>query len=180
MIGATAAAATRAVRASGRGVRVSVLASAIGLLAMATALAATTTTVRSTNSPRYGRILENGVRHTLYVWCYGTSSACNRTHTASSWPPFLLNGKLVVAGGSGVNRSKLSTRKLASGKRQVTYYGQPLFQYKGDRKPCQVNGEGRVSGNGSFFVITTSGRAEPEPCYLGSGPGSCPPACGKG
>jgi predicted lipoprotein with Yx(FWY)xxD motif len=157
-------------------VRISALACVIGLCAIATAFATTTTTVRSTHSPRYGPILENGARHTLYVWCPGTSTRCTSTHSASSWPPLLDHGRLVAA--SGVNRHKLGTRKLSNGTHQVTYYGQPLYLYKGDRKPCQVNGEERISGNGSFFVVTTNGRPEPTPCYFGSG-GACPPPCGK-
>jgi predicted lipoprotein with Yx(FWY)xxD motif len=162
-----------------RAARISALASVIGLCAIATALATTTTTVRSTNSPRYGRILENSSRRTLYVWCSGTSTSCKSAHTASSWPALIASGRVVAAAHSGINRHKLGTRKLQNGKHQVTYYGQPLYAYKGDRRPCVVNGEERTSGNGSFFVITTSGRPEPTPCYLGSGPGACPPPCGK-
>jgi predicted lipoprotein with Yx(FWY)xxD motif len=162
-----------------RAARLLALVSVVGLGAIATALATTTTTVRSTNSPRYGRILENSARHTLYVWCSGTSTSCTTSHSASSWPALIASGKLVAAAHSGINRSKLGTRKLHDGRHQVTYYGQPLYTYTADRKPCVVNGEERPSGNGSFFVITTTGRPEPTPCYLGSGPGACPPPCGK-
>jgi predicted lipoprotein with Yx(FWY)xxD motif len=169
-------AANTAVRASGRAIRIAGLASTIAVLAIATALATTTTTVRSSHSPRYGPILENGARHTLYVWCPGTSTRCTSGHRASSWPPLTLQGRLVVAAHSGVNQRKLATRRLSNGTRQVTYYGQPLYLYTGDRKPCQVNGEERISGNGSFFVITTRGSPEPTPCYFGSG-GACPPPC---
>jgi predicted lipoprotein with Yx(FWY)xxD motif len=156
--------------------RIAVLVSVIGALAVATALASTTTTVRSTHSPRYGPILENGARHTLYVWCPGTSTRCTSAHRASSWPPLISQGQLVAAAHSGVSQHKLATRRLSNGTRQVTYYGQPLYLYKGDRRPCQVNGEERPSGSGAFFVITTGGRPEPTPCYFGSG-GACPPPC---
>lgn len=155
-----------------------VLAAVFGGLGIATAVAATTTTtVRSNNSPRYGRILASPSRHTLYYFCAGTSTRCTTSHSASSWPPLIARGRLVAAPHSGVKARKLGSRRLRNGKHQVTYYGQPVYLYKGDHKPCAVNGEDRVSGDGSFFVITTSGRPEPTPCYLGSG--QCPPVCGK-
>ena len=157
---------------------ITALVAVAGGLTIATAVAATTTTtVRSNNSPRYGRILASSNGHTLYYWCGGTSSRCVSSHSARSWPPLLAQGRLVAAAGSDVNGHKLGSRALKNGRHQVTYYGQPVYLYTGDRKPCAVNGEDRVSGNGSFFVITTSGRPEPTPCYLGSG--SCPPVCGK-
>ena len=146
-------------------------------LAIATAVAATTTTVRTTNSPRYGRILANSSGHTLYYWCGGTSTRCTTTHSASKWPALIAQGRVVAAARSGINAQKLGTRRLSNGKHQVTYYGQPLYQFSGDHKPCQANGEGLVSGNGSYFVVTTTGRPEPTPCYLGSA--QCPPVCGK-
>ncbi len=168
----------RAVRTSARGVPIPVLVATSCGLAIATAGAATTTTtVTSNNSPRYGRILANSNGHTLYYWCGGTSTRCTATHSASNWSPLIARGRLVVAAHSGVNAHKLASRRLKSGQQQVTYYGQPVYLYKSDRKPCAVNGEDRVSGNGSFFVITTTGRPEPTPCYIGSA--QCPPVCGK-
>ncbi len=149
-----------------------------GGLGIATAVAATTTTtVGSNNSPRYGRILASSNGHTLYYWCAGTSSRCTSSYSAPSWPPLVAQGRLLAAAHSGVNSHQLASRRLKNGVQQVTYYGQPVYLYRGDRKPCAVNGEDRVSGNGSFFVIMTSGRPEPTPCYLGSG--QCPPVCGK-
>lgn len=174
----TPAVLRRAVRACSGVAPISALVAVVGGLALATAVAAaTTTTVRSNNSPRYGRILASSSRHTLYYWCGGTSTRCASSHSASNWFPLIAQGRLVAAAGSGVNGHKLGSRTLKNGQHQVTYYGQPLYLYKGDRKSCAVNGEDRVSGNGSFFVITTSGRPEPTPCYLGSG--QCPPVCGK-
>jgi predicted lipoprotein with Yx(FWY)xxD motif len=168
---------SRAVRTSTRAGTASALVAVVAGLAIATAVAATTTTVRTTNSPRYGRILADSSGHTLYYWCGGTSTRCTSSHSASSWPGLIAEGRLVAAARSGVNARKLGTRRLSNGKQQVTYYGEPLYLYSGDRKPCQANGEGRISGNGSFFVVMTSGRPEPTPCYIGSA--QCPPVCGK-
>ncbi len=148
----------------GRAARVSTLVTVIALAGVSAALASSTTTIRSTNNAKYGRILQGPSRFTLYVFCPGTSTRCTG-HTSSTWPPLIASGKVVAASGSHINQSKLSTRKLSNGKRQVTYYGQPLYLYKGDRKPGQTNGENKYQGNGAWFVISTGGRAIPPSGY---------------
>jgi predicted lipoprotein with Yx(FWY)xxD motif len=58
-----------------------------------------------------------------------------------------------------VNGRRLGTRRLSNGQHQVTYYGQPLYLYRGDRRPGQTNGEQRTTSRGAWFVIATNGRA---------------------
>jgi predicted lipoprotein with Yx(FWY)xxD motif len=137
------------------------------LVCVGAAIAATTTTIRTTNNATYGRILEGPSGFTLYVFCPGTSTDCTG-HSSSTWPPLIASGKVVAAPGSRIKASKLSTRKLSNGRHQVTYYGQPLYLYKGDRKPGQVNGERCPpisQGNGVWVVVSNTGRPEPPPCY---------------
>jgi predicted lipoprotein with Yx(FWY)xxD motif len=137
------------------------------LLCVGVAVAAATTTIRTTNNSTFGRILEGPSGFTLYVFCPGTSTDCTG-HRASSWPPLIAHGSVVAARGSRLNARKLRTRKLSDGQRQVTYYGQPLYLYKGDKKPGQVKGEScKVinQANGAWFVISNTGRAVPPSCY---------------
>jgi predicted lipoprotein with Yx(FWY)xxD motif len=164
-----------------RAVRISALVAVIGALGIASALASTTTTttMRSWNSPRYGQIVAGPAKYTLYFWCYGTSSYCNKPTSSRKWPPMLVHGRLTASPHSGLNPRKLGKHRLHNGSYQVTYYGQPLYLYSGDRKTCEANGEGKLVNNGVFMVVTTSGRAEPTPCYPGDPPGTCPPVCGK-
>jgi predicted lipoprotein with Yx(FWY)xxD motif len=118
-----------------------------------------TTTIRSTYKAAFlNRILQGPAGYTLYVFCPGTSTDCTG-HSSSTWPPLTASGRVVPASGSQVNSSKLSTRKLSDGKHQVTYYGQPLYLYKGDTKPGTTKGEQKYQGNGAWFVIGTDGRA---------------------
>jgi predicted lipoprotein with Yx(FWY)xxD motif len=70
----------------------------------------------------------------------------------------------VAASGSQIKSSKLGTRSL-NGKKQVTYYGQPLYLYKGDTRPGTTKGEQRYQGSGAWFVISVDGRAIPKPGY---------------
>jgi predicted lipoprotein with Yx(FWY)xxD motif len=129
-------------------------------LAIGTAVAASATTIRSANNPNYaGRILEGPARYTLYVFCTGANGD-HCTGTASRlFTALIARGRVVAAAHSNIKASKLRTRRLRNGQHQVTYYGQPLYLYRGDRKPGQTRGEEKGNSKGSWFVISTSGRA---------------------
>jgi predicted lipoprotein with Yx(FWY)xxD motif len=150
---------------SSRAIRVSALMSAVALIAAGAAFAASTTTIRTSNNQTLGRILVGPARYTLYVWCKGVSDTNCPGKGSPAWPALVATGKVVAASGSGLKSSKLSTRKLSNGKHQVTYYGHPLYLYRGDKKAGQANGEGQYSGNGAWFAINTSGRAVPPGIY---------------
>jgi predicted lipoprotein with Yx(FWY)xxD motif len=138
--------------------------SAVALIGVGAAVAASTTTIRSANNRTYGRILEGPAGYSLYVFVQGTSSQ-GSAHTAASWPAMTATGKVGAASGSHINAAKLSTRKLSNGKHQVTYYGQPLYLYKGDTKPGQTKGEAQSTSTGTWVLINTSGRPVPPPGY---------------
>lgn len=141
------------------------LMSVLAVAATGAAFAATTTTIRTTNNPNLGRILVGPAGYTLYVWCVGTSDTNCPGTSSSSWPAMVASGRVVAASGSQLNSSKLSTRTLSNGKHQVTYYGHPLYLYKGDTKPGQTNGEGKYSGKGAWFAISKYGRGVPSGGY---------------
>jgi predicted lipoprotein with Yx(FWY)xxD motif len=128
------------------------------------ALAAARIVIRSADNSTYGRILESPRGFTLYVFCAGTQTRCTG-RGGKAWPPLIADGRVVPARGSRIKAARLGSRKLASGKRQVTYYGQPLYLYKRDRKRRQTRGEDRAQGNGAWLVISSSGRAVPPPGY---------------
>jgi predicted lipoprotein with Yx(FWY)xxD motif len=131
----------------------------VALTAIPAALAATGgTVVRSTNNAKFGRILDGPARYTLYVFCAGTSTRCAGARS-SSFRPLLARMRVVPAPGSHIRASKLGTRRLRDGKHQVTYYGQPLYLYKGDKRPGKTSGEEKGNSRGSWFVISTTGRA---------------------
>jgi predicted lipoprotein with Yx(FWY)xxD motif len=135
----------------------------MALVGVSVAVASGTMSIRSTNNRTYGRILEGPSGYTLYVFLQGTSTR-GISHSSSSFPALIATGKPVPAAGSKLNPKKLGTKSLGS-KKQVTYFGQPLYLYKGDKKPGKTNGENKFQGNGSWFVIDSSGRAIPPPGY---------------
>jgi predicted lipoprotein with Yx(FWY)xxD motif len=131
--------------------------SLVALTAIPAALAASNVVIRSANNNKFGRILEGPARYTLYVFCGGTSTHCAGAKS-SSFPPLIARGRVVPASGARLTRKKLSTRRLPNGQHQVTYYGQPLYLYKGDKRPGKTNGEEKRNSKGSWFVLSTSGR----------------------
>ncbi len=149
---------------SGRAARVSALVSVLALVGVSAAVAASVTTIGSVNNAKYGRLLVGPSKHSLYVFCPGTSTNCTG-HPSAKFPRMIATGRVVAARGSKINKAKLSTRKLSNGQRQVTYYGQPLYHYTGDTKPGQTKGENKFQGNGAWFLISNSGRAIPPPGY---------------
>lgn len=150
---------------SRRATRVTALMVALAVIASGAAFAATTTTIRTTNNANLGRILVGPAGYTLYVWCTGTSDTNCPGTRSTRWPAMIASGRVAAASGSQLNSSKLSTRKLSDGKHQVTYYGHPLYLYKGDTKPGQTNGEGKYSGNGAWFAINKFGHGVPPGVY---------------
>ena len=97
--------------------------------------------------------------YTLYIYCSGAANVCSKGHTSSLWPPMIAYHKPVA--GPGVNAKKLGTKKI-NGKNVVTYYGNPLYRYKGDTKPGQTNGEAK---NKTWYVVTQFGQPLTPPGY---------------
>lgn len=148
---------------SGRATRI-VAVIAATLAVSASASAATNTVIRSANDPSYGRILKAPNGFTIYVFCAGTQTHCTGRRSRA-WLPLIATSRIAAARHSQIRARKLGTRKLRNGKRQVTYYGQPLYLYKGDHKRQQASGEDTQQGNGAWFVISTTGRPVPPPSY---------------
>jgi predicted lipoprotein with Yx(FWY)xxD motif len=107
---------------------------------------------------RYGRVVFDGRGRALYLFtrdrtsrsrCYGDC--------ATAWPPFLTSGEPRARGAA---RSRLlGTTRRRDGKAQVTYRGQPLYYYVGDRKPGQILCQDVVEFGGTWLVVSPSGRA---------------------
>lgn len=110
-------------------------------------------TVNVTQSSTLGTYLTNGTGYTLYYFSGDTAnsgqSACNGS-CASNWPPFY-TATLTLP--SSLSASSFSTITRSDGTKQLTYNGMPLYFFKSDTKPGEVNG----NGLGGFSVAKTSG-----------------------
>jgi predicted lipoprotein with Yx(FWY)xxD motif len=106
---------------------------------------------------RYGKVVADAKGEALYLFtkdgrgpsqCY---DAC-----AAAWPPFLTKGK--PRAGKGITASRLGTTRRKDGKLQVTYKGQPLYYYVGD-KPGVILCQDVNEYGGDWLVVAPSGRA---------------------
>jgi predicted lipoprotein with Yx(FWY)xxD motif len=106
---------------------------------------------------KYGRAIADGKGEALYLFtkdgrgpsrCYG---AC-----AAAWPPLTAHSK--PRAGKGISASALGTRKRADGTLQVTYKGQPLYYYVGD-KPGVILCQAATEYGGDWLVVAPSGKA---------------------
>ena len=120
-----------------------------------------TSTVTASGSPSYsvgvgyksgiGFYLVNGTGFTLYFRTtdkpYNGTSTCTSTVCMTYWPAFYTS-KLTLP--PGLNASSFGTITLASGSKQLTYDGYPLYYWHTDTQAGQTNGQ----GIGNFYACT--------------------------
>jgi predicted lipoprotein with Yx(FWY)xxD motif len=87
-----------------------------------------------------GKVLTNDNGMTLYVFDKdsGGKSACNGP-CAGNWPPLK-----VAAGSMAMGDYGMITRD--DGSKQWTYKGHPLYNWKNDKKPGDITGDGFLNG----------------------------------
>jgi len=93
-------------------------------------------------------VLTNAQGMTLYYFTpdTATTTACTGG-CASNWPPLIASGNVAA---STTLPGALATLSDANGS-QVIYNGHPLYTFKSDSAPGQVNGQGV---GGKWFVAT--------------------------
>lgn len=92
---------------------------------------------------------------TLYLFEKDTTSQSQCTgQCAGAWPPLLTTG--APSAGNGVMASLLGTTTRSDGKTQVTYKGHPLYGFIADKKPGDVNGEGKNAFGAAWYVVNAA------------------------
>ena len=132
-------------------------AAALALASTPMAAQAATPTL-TTHASRFGPILFDGRGFVLYAFtkdARGGKSVCSGA-CAKAWPPYVVRGALRA--GKGVKASLLGTVRRASGARQVTYAGRPLYFYVGDRSPGQILCQNVSEFGGLWLVQRPSGK----------------------
>ena len=101
-----------------------------------------------------GKILvgENGM--TLYIFTAdsGGKSVCNGD-CAGSWPPLLSEAAPTL--GAGLDAEDFATIKRDDGQSQVTFYGQPVYYFAGDKAAGDTAGQGL---NSKWYVVDAEGK----------------------
>jgi predicted lipoprotein with Yx(FWY)xxD motif len=112
--------------------------------------------VVSTAQTNLGRIIVNANGHTLYLFGKDRNgkSACSG-QCATFWPPLIMSGKPLVAGGA--KASLIGTTKRADGRLQVTYNHHPLYTFVKDKKAGQTNGQGVNAFGATWAAVSPAG-----------------------
>ena len=107
----------------------------------------------------FGAMLFDSKRQAIYIFendsrnktvCYG--------ECARAWPPVLTKGRPVA--GKGVDAGLLGTVRRRSGRRQVTYAGQPLYFYAHEG-PGEVRCHNVNLNGGFWWVVGPDGKRRP-------------------
>jgi len=107
-----------------------------------------------------GKILVNSAGFTLFDFGKDSKNkdACQSVSGCTSvWPPLISSGK--VTAGGGLKASKLGTIKLSNGKRQVTYFGRPLYLYTGDSRAGETSYVGFSAFGGKWLAVNAKGAS---------------------
>jgi predicted lipoprotein with Yx(FWY)xxD motif len=88
---------------------------------------------------------------------------CDSAECEQHWPPLPAAAKSASVGG-------LATVKRPNGMEQLTYDGEPLYTFKGDTAPGQVNGQGVVDG-GRWSAVRTGASSASAAGGTGGGEG---------
>jgi predicted lipoprotein with Yx(FWY)xxD motif len=103
-----------------------------------------------------GLILYDLSGHTLYTFSKdkGGTSSCYGA-CAKKWPPALTEEKPEARGEAVA--AKVGATKRKDGTRQLTYAGQPLYTFSGD-KQADTNGNGVTAFGGEWHAIRPNGE----------------------
>jgi predicted lipoprotein with Yx(FWY)xxD motif len=107
---------------------------------------------------RLGTILVSASGRTLYEFTrdHRSANSCLRiSGCAEVWPALQTRGKPLA--GRGVRASLLSSIRLPSGARQVTYARHPLYLYAGDSGPGETSYVGESQFGGRWYALRASG-----------------------
>jgi predicted lipoprotein with Yx(FWY)xxD motif len=125
-------------------------------------------TVITTEHTKFGTVLVTSTGESLYTFsgdnfpfastglqldCTALNLAPSGTPCTTAWPP--LTASSVIAKG-GVRKNKLGT-VTRNGVTQVTYFGQPLYGFVGDKAANDVNGEDVAAFNGTWYLDHANG-----------------------
>lgn len=118
------------------------------------ASAAASTTVKVTDNATKGKILTTPAGMSLYEFDNDTTGKSNCTgQCATTWPALTFSGTGTPTGTTG-----LTTITRADGTKQVALDGHPLYNYSGDTKAGDTNGDG-LFGKWHLAKAAASGGA---------------------
>jgi predicted lipoprotein with Yx(FWY)xxD motif len=106
-----------------------------------------------------GRYLTDANGRALYMFERDTknTSACNVADgCAVAWPPFSI--ATPTSTDASVQAGMLDVITRADARTQATYDGMPLYYYEDDKKPGDIEGQGKLEFGGLWYLVSPSGQ----------------------
>jgi len=113
-------------------------------------------TIAVSDNSSLGKVLVDSKGRTVYLFQKdtGSMSTCSGA-CATDWPPVTTTGKPTA--GSGLTASMVGTTTRSDGSKQVTYNGHPLYNYVGDQKAGDTNGQGISAFGAKWYAVSPAG-----------------------
>jgi len=113
-------------------------------------------TIAVSDNSSLGKVLVDSKGRTVYLFQKdtGSMSTCSGA-CATDWPPVTTTGKPTA--GSGLTASMVGTTTRSDGSKQVTYNGHPLYNYVGDQKAGDTNGQGISAFGARWYAVSPAG-----------------------
>jgi len=113
-------------------------------------------TIAVSDNSSLGKVLVDSKGRTVYLFQKdtGSMSTCSGA-CATDWPPVTTTGKPTA--GSGLTASMVGTTTRSDGTKQVTYNGHPLYNYVGDQKAGDTNGQGISAFGAKWYAVSQAG-----------------------
>jgi predicted lipoprotein with Yx(FWY)xxD motif len=113
-------------------------------------------TIAVSDNSSLGKVLLDSKGRTVYLFQKdtGSMSTCSGA-CATDWPPVTTTGKPTA--GSGLTASMVGTTTRSDGTKQVTYNGHPLYNYVGDQKAGDTNGQGISAFGAKWYAVSPAG-----------------------
>jgi predicted lipoprotein with Yx(FWY)xxD motif len=104
-----------------------------------------------------GNVLVDANGRTLYLFEGDKRNRSTLSHAGFAvWPAFTSAGKPQAKGGVSAAHIAIIT---SGGKRQVSYYGHPLYYYIGDKASGETHGQGLKEFGALWYVLSSNGGA---------------------
>jgi predicted lipoprotein with Yx(FWY)xxD motif len=125
--------------------------------APATPSAAGTAATVDLHDSKLGQIIVDAQGRTLYLFeaDKGGKSNCDGP-CAAAWPPYLSNGAPQAA--MGASGGLVGTTKRVDGTTQVTYGGNPLYYFVGDKAAGDLTGQDIDQFGAKWYVVGKDGK----------------------
>jgi predicted lipoprotein with Yx(FWY)xxD motif len=115
--------------------------------------------IRTASAAGVGRYLTDARGRAIYMFerdTKNTSTCTTADGCAIAWPP--VPATPLTSTDSSVRAAMLGTINRSDNRKQTAYNGMPVYYYEDDKKPGDIEGQGKQEFGGLWYLVSPSGR----------------------